>query len=383
MHQPYWEIPLFDLDIGDEEIDAVVGVLKSRWLSQGPLTRKFEEEFSRYLGVKHTLLTSSGTTALHLAYRTLGISPNDEVIVPSLTFVATVSPIIWLGAKPIFADIKSPTVPLISVETVEHLISHRTKAIVFMAYGGNSTGVQELAELASSRGVYLIEDASHASGSHINGKKPGSFGIIGCFSFFSNKTLPVGEGGALVTNDTKIFEHAKLLRSHGMTSLSWDRYSNIIDPRYDIVDLGYNYRASEMEAALALIRLKKLKGNVERRRKLVSLYRELIISSNLPVQFIENPIESSAHYIFPILLEDTKTRDKLIEHLVKNRIQTSIHYLPIHLFRYFREKLGTGPGMLPVTEDVGARELTLPLYPTMTESQVETVVSNIKKFFYG
>ncbi len=376
-----WDIPLFDLDLEEEEHDAILRVLHRRWLSQGPETQAFEEELAEYLGTRFALLTSSGTTALHLAYLAIGLEPGDEVIVPSFTFVATVNPLLWMEVHPVFADIHSPTRPLLTRETVEPRITPLTKAIVFVAYAGNPQGVEDLRDLAEERGLYLIEDASHAMGSESPAGKPGSIGHVGCFSFFSNKTLPVGEGGALVTSDPKIYEKAKRLRSHGMTSVTWDRYAGDA-LTYDVIDLGYNYRASELEAALGRVKLQKLNQNVAQRREIVRWYRQEITRRNLPVEFIENPVESSAHYIFPILVRNKETRDRLMHFMKTHRIQTSIHYPPVHLFTFYRRYLGTHEGLLPQTEEAGRRELTLPLFPHLTLEQLTRVVDTLEAFFH-
>ncbi len=374
-----WKIPLFDLDYGPEEEEAVRRVIRSGWLTQGPETQAFEEEFARYLGVPEAVMTSSGTTALHLAYLAAGLQAGDEVIVPSMTFIATVSPLLWMGIRVRFADILSPEKPVIGPETVEPLISSRTRAVVYVSYNGLQDPLPGLLELCERRGLLLIEDAAHATGGRTPGGKPaGSLAPVAAFSFFANKTLPVGEGGALVTHRPEIARRARLLRSHGMTSLSWDRYRQQT-LTYDVVALGFNYRASELAAALARVRLRKLVVEVAQRRERVAQYRQLL--AGLPLQPVEAPLETGSHYIFPVLLDRAEDREGLMQHLRRHGIQTSVHYPPVHRFRLLRERLGAETPNLPNTDDYGRRELTLPLYSRLSPAQVEEVVEAIHVYF--
>ncbi len=371
-----YRIPLFDLNYGREEEEAVLRVIKSKWLSQGPETEAFEREFADYVGSKHAVAVSSGTAALHISYICAGIKPGDEVIVPSFTFIATVTPLLWIGAKPVFADIKSIENPNICAETVEPLITRRTKAVVFVHYAGFTDGIDEIRNLCREKNLILIEDASHAHGSKAGNRFAGTFGRIGAFSLFANKNLAVGEGGMIITDDEVIFRKARLLRSHGMTKLAWDKFRGSSD-EYDVVELGYNYRMNELQAALGRVQLSKLDKANERRRKLVALYREEL-DGYVVIPFKD--FESSANYIFPIMLPEEVNRRDASKYLRKKGIQTSHHYKPVHLFSLMRRTLGTVEGMLPRTEEAGRRELTLPLYPTMTEDDVLYVVDVLKQF---
>jgi dTDP-4-amino-4,6-dideoxygalactose transaminase len=370
-------VPLSDIDMGEEEIESVVNVLKSKWLSMGSVTQEFEQKFSEYLGVQHSLAVSNGTAALHIAMRALGIGPGDEVIVPSLTFVASVNVVLYVGAKPVFADITSLDDFNISPADIEQKITPMTKAIIVVHYGGYPVDMDVILKIARDKGLYVIEDAAHAPGAELNGKKLGTIGKIGCFSFFSNKNLVTGEGGMIVTNDSIIAERIKKLRSHGMTSLSLERFKGHAYT-YDVEDLGYNYRSFEIASALGLIQLQKLNRNNDKRSQIVSKYiKRLKTNPYLHIPFI-NHKGYPAFHLFPVLVHKDIPREELMTSLREMGIQTSIHYPAVHLFSYHQKRLGTYRGMLPITEEITQRELSLPLYPTMTDDDVSLVIEKLK-----
>jgi len=372
-----WRIPLADIDLGEEEINAVVEVLRSKWLTMGEVTREFEEKFARYLGVKYAFAVSSGTTALHIAHRCLELGEGDEVICPSLTFVATANSILYTGATPIFADIVSADDLNVSSESILERITPRTRAITVVHYGGYPCDMDRIMGIAEKYNLYVIEDAAHAPGAEYNGRKLGTIGHIGCFSFFSNKNMTTGEGGMIVTNDGTFAERIKLIRSHGMTTLTWDRHRGHAHS-YDVVDLGYNYRIDEIRSAIGLTQLGKLDGNNDRRRRIVEIYREHLRDiPGIRVPFTRYKGKPSFH-LFPILLEGPSHRGRFIDALRAKGIQTSIHYPPVHLFSYYRRRFGHGEGLLPVTEEVCSREVTLPLYPGMADGDVIRIVDQIR-----
>jgi len=255
-----WRVPLADLDYGIEEDEAVLNVLHSRWMTMGSVTQEFERAFASFVGARHALAVSNATVALHLACIALGIGPGDEVIVPSLSFVATSNAVLYTGAQVRFADICDLEDWTISPESIERSITARTKAILPMHYAGYPSRMVEILEIASRHGLTVIEDAAHAPGARLQGRSLGTYGEIGCFSFFSNKNLSTGEGGMLVTDRDDLAEMVSRLRSHGMTSLTWDRHQGHAYS-YDVVDLGYNYRIDEIRSALGLVQLGKLREN--------------------------------------------------------------------------------------------------------------------------
>lgn len=373
-----WRIPLADVEMDDQEVAAVESVLRSKWLSMGEVTQKFERAFAEFLGIRHAFATTNATAALHLAHAAPGLTTGDQVIVPSLTFVATSNAIVYTGATPVFAEIGGPNDLNISVVDVERRITPQTKAITVVHYGGYPCDMDGILALAHRHNLWVIEDAAHAPGALCKGRKAGTFGDVACFSFFSNKNITTGEGGMIVTNRDDLAERVRLMRSHGMTTLTWDRHRGHAHT-YDVVALGYNYRIDEMRSALGLVQLARLEAGNHRRQELVDNYRRALAGlPGLSVPFRDWPHVSS-NYIFPILLDDASRRPAFIESLKAEGIQTSIHYPPIHLFAYYRQCYGYAEGSLPITEDVCAREVTLPLYPAMSEHDVETVVAAVQR----
>jgi dTDP-4-amino-4,6-dideoxygalactose transaminase len=389
-----WRVPLADLDYGQEEEDAVLAVLRSKWLTMGSVTQAFEAEFGLFHGAKHAIAVSNATQALHLACVALGIGPGDEVIVPSLTFVATANAVLSTGDEVRFADILGPDELTIDPAEIERLITPCTRAVIVMHYAGYPCRMPEIMAIAERHGLAVIEDAAHAPGAFLEGKALGTWGAIGCFSFFSNKNLSTGEGGMLLTGSDHLAEKLRLLRSHGMTSLTYERHKGHAFS-YDVVDLGYNDRIDELRAALGVAQLKKLEGNNLRRSELTRAYWQSLATlceatSGEALPGIGLPFSQMMHgqpacHIFPILLPAGTNRQAFMEGLRDAGIQSSIHYRPIHTFTYYRERYTFGsPGgvqaqRLARTEDAAAREVTLPLYPTMGEAAVQEVVHAVRQ----
>jgi dTDP-4-amino-4,6-dideoxygalactose transaminase len=373
MHMSDWRIPLSDIDLGIDELSAVEEVLKSRWLSMGRVTQDFEAAFAAYTGTKHALAVTNATAALHMACMAIGLKPGDEVIVPSLTFVASANAIRYTGATPVFADITSETDLNISPDAIEAQITKQTRAIMLVHFGGYACDMPRILELARKHELKVIEDAAHATGSWLQDVHLGTWGDIGCFSFFSNKNMTTGEGGMVITNDDILFEKLRLLRSHGMTTLTWDRHKGHAWS-YDVVELGYNYRIDEIRAALGLVQLSKLDQNNERRRHLTQIYQDALLEfPQIVVPFLDHPGITAAH-IMPILLPHNSNRVGFMEQMKLQGIQTSIHYPPVHQFTAYKDSIST---RLPITESVAGREVTLPLYPAMTNEDVALVVEAI------
>lgn len=377
-----WSVPLSDIQISDQEKKAVIEVLDRGWISMGETTFDFERAFAELIHAKHAIAVSNGTTALHLACLAVGIREGDEVIVPSLTFVATANAVKYVGAVPVFADIQGDHDLTISPESIQNQITTKTKAILVMHYGGFSCQMQEIKRIAIEHGLSLIEDAAHAPGAYLNGKALGTWGDVGCFSFFANKNITTAEGGMITTNDDQLAEKIRLLRSHGMTTLTWDRHSGHAWS-YDVLALGYNYRIDEIRSALGLVQLKNLVNNNQIREKWTNLYREQLQKEApyLQLPFTNHPGISSYH-IFPILIPKDVSKPDFIHFLKTEGIQTSMHYPPVHSFSFYRSTHPTNDlTILQKTESVANREVTLPLYPQMGEEKIDLVCNTIGNFF--
>ena len=373
-----WRVPLADLDFDEAEKQALIDVLDRRWLTMGDVTREFEREFAKFVNANFAFATSNATSALHMACLAAGIGPGDEVIVPSLSFVATANAALYTGADVCFADVISLDELNISPLDIENRINERTKAIIVMHYAGYPCKMEEILAIAKRHNLAVIEDAAHAPGAQLHWRALGTWGDIGCFSFFSNKNLATGEGGMLVTNRVDIADQIRLIRSHGMTSLTWDRHQGHAFS-YDVTKLGYNYRIDELHSALGLQQLKKLNNNNRRRKEITQSYWDGLKNTPLGFPFFGMTAQDwilPSFHIFPIMLPEHINRKSFMDELKQSGIQTSIHYPPIHQFSYFRERFFEVG--LPVTEEAASRQVTLPLYPTMTFEQLSFVIDTVK-----
>ena len=378
-----WKYLLSDLDFDEREKRAVSDVLDSKWLSMGKKTREFEERFGLYAGTPFALATTNCTTALHLALISLGIGKGDEVIVPSMTFVASSNAILYTGARPVFADISSLKHPLMDPEDIEKKITRRTKAIMVVHYAGYPCDMKKIHSLARKNGLFIIEDAAHAVGSYYEDKMCGTLGDAGCFSFFANKNLPAGEGGMLVTRHKEVYDRVSKLRSHGMTALTWDRVTGH-SFSYDVVDLGYNYRTTEISSALGIVQLGKLRRNNKRRDKIFAEYVKRLSNCGSLLLPFSGLTEKGryARHLFPILLAKSIDRLSFISGLKKQGIQTSIHYPPVHTFSYYRKSLQKFQALnLHNTEEYGDRVVTLPMHPLLKKDDIREICSCVEEAF--
>lgn len=370
-----YKIPLFDLNFDEAEERAVLEVLRSKWISTGPKTQEFEEKFSQMLGAKHAVALANCTVALHLAMILVGVEEGDEVICPSLTFVATANAIRYVKATPVFADITSVENPTIDPNDIERKITPRTKAIVVMHYGGFACDMDRIMALAQKHNLKVVEDACHGPLSEYKGKKLGTIGDVGCFSFFSNKNISTGEGGMLVTNNFSLFERTKLLRSHGMTTMSYQRAKGH-STSYDVIELGYNYRMDDIRAAIGLEQLKKIDGDLKKRAQVRALYLNTIKDvKDITIPFLTNN-EFTSNYIFPIVLNNStlEKRDKVRELLALKGIQTSVHYPAVHMFLIYRPFYQN----LAKTEYMADNMITLPMYSKLQNEDIYLIANQLK-----
>jgi dTDP-4-amino-4,6-dideoxygalactose transaminase len=370
-----WDIQLFKLNYDSREVDAVSSVVTSGWLSMGEKTANFERRFGDFLGPDvFCKAVSNGTAALHIALLALDVHKGDEVIIPSLTFVADANIVTMVGATPVLADTNSLEDWNVSIEEIEKKITKRTKAVIVVHYAGYpQKDIDSISQLCRKKGIGLIEDVAHAPGASINGKKCGTFGDIGCFSFFSNKNLSIGEGGMVSTLDSQLNKRLSYFRSHGMTTLTLDRHKGRAIT-YDVAQPGLNYRIDEMRAAIGIVQLEKLQEGNTKRGELTKRYRKNLSSSAVSIPFEDQaPNAVSVYHILPVLLPDSANRIAVIGELKKKKIQSSIHYPPFWDFKAYKGQFL--PNDTPVTADICRRQLTLPLFPTMTEDEVDQVCS--------
>lgn len=379
---PSWVVPLSDLVVDAPILEAVHAAASSGWWSMGPRVAEFERAFATFTGSRHALAVANGTAALHLALVASGCGPGDEVIVPSLNFVAAANTIVHAGATPVFCDVRSATDLNLEPADVEAAITPATKALLVLHYGGHPCAMEDVLELADSRGLVVIEDAAHAPGATWRGRACGTIGHVGCFSFFSNKNLPIGEGGMIVTDHDRLAERIRLLRSHGMTTLTWDRHRGHASS-YDVVEHGFNYRLDEIRAAMGLVQLERLPAENANRARLVARYRQRIAGRKgivvpfAPIerqQLADKRTTSSEHLCVVVLPKGTRS-DDVRAALREERIQTSMHYPPIHRFSHYADD--PRRRRLPITDDVASRLVTLPLFGHMRDDQVDVVVDSL------
>jgi dTDP-4-amino-4,6-dideoxygalactose transaminase len=368
-----WLVPLADVLVHEDLRAAVNEAVDSGWWSMGPRVEEFEHAFGGFVDVRHALAVANGTAALHLALLAAGVGPGDEVVLPSLNFVAAANAVAHTGAVPVFCDVRGPDDLNLDPADLEAAVGDRTKAVVVLHYGGFPCDMAAVREVAERRGLLVVEDAAHAPGATFRGERCGSLGLVACFSFFSNKNLPVGEGGMIATDDDDIAERVKLLRSHGMTTLTWERHRGHA-AGYDVVAQGFNYRLDELRAAMGLAQLRRLPAENASRARIAGRYREALDGVNglsMPFGATEEGT-SSSHHLAVVVLPEGASRADVRESLTEKRIQTSVHYPPIHSFSHYAELGRRRP--LPRTDAVAERLLTLPLYAHMSDEQIDAVV---------
>jgi len=373
-----WKIPLFKIYWDKEDVQMVKEVIQRGMLwAIGPSVDKFEEMLSEYVGAKYAVVLNSGTSALHAILLAYGIGEGDEIIVPSFTFIATANAPLFVGAKPVFAEIENKTYGL-APEDVEKRITPKTKAILPIHYGGSPCFIHELKQVAEKHNLLLIEDACESLGATVNGKKVGTFGDCAILSFCANKVITTGEGGAVVTDSEKIYEKLKLIRSHGRAENA-NYFASSEDTDY--ISLGYNFRMSDITAALGIAQLGKIDKLIEMRRR----NAERLSTKLSGIAEIETPCSPDGFFhvyqMYTIKVrEGRETRDALLAYLTEKGIMAKVYFHPVHLAHFYKEKLGYNEE-LPVTERLSEQVLTLPMYPSLTEGEVDYVAEVVGAFF--
>lgn len=373
-----WKIPLYKIFTDDEDINLITKIVKrgNNW-ALGPEIEEFEHKLADYVGVDYCLTLNSGTSALHASLLSNDIGNLDEVLVPSFSFISTANATLFVDSKPIFVDIEEETFGM-NPELIEQNISNKTKAIIPMDYGGQSCKIFEIKEKAQKNNLLLIEDAAESLGSKVKGFKVGSVSDIAIFSFCGNKVLTTGEGGAIVTNSKEKFEKIKLIRSHGRID-EGNYFSNPNIANY--YDIGYNWRMSSITASLGISQLDKLEKIISMRQKNAK-YISTRISKwsqiKTPISTNEN---ENIFQMYTIRLLNKEIRNNLQKFLLEKKIFSKIYFTPIHLSKFYMEKIGTKRGELPITEKISDQVLTLPLYPNMEQDEMDYLIESINEFF--
>lgn len=359
--------------IDEEDIDAVVRTLRSDWLTTGPAVEQFERAVADYTGARHAVAVSNGTAALHAAMFALGIGPGDEVIVPPLTFAATANCVVYQGATPVFADV-APDTLLLDPERAAEKISPRTKAIIAVDYAGQPCDYDALRSIAQAHGIALVADACHALGATYKGHRAGSLADLTAFSFHPVKPITTGEGGMITTNDAGLACRMRTFRNHGITTDHRER-AQAGTWYYEMSDLGFNYRLSDLQCALGISQLRKLSAWVARRQQIASQYDAAFAGSDAVGPLRTRPEVSHAYHLYVVT---TGRRDALVSALREKGIAANVHYFPVYLHPYYRRRYGYTPGLCPVAEEAYRQILSLPIFPQMTDADVARVVAAVE-----
>lgn len=373
-------LPYGRQDIRDEDVAAVVEALLSDWLTTGPRVPEFEAAFAKAVGARHAVAVSSGTAALHAALAAAGVGPGDDVIVSGLTFAASSNAVLYVGARPIFADVEPDTL-LIEAADVEAKLTPRTRAIVAVDYAGQPCDWDALSAIAARRALVLVDDACHAIGGELHGRPVGTLADLNCFSFHPVKQITTGEGGMITTADDGKARAMRAFRNHGFTTDHREREQKGTVSS-DMVALGFNYRLTDFQAALGSSQLARLPEIIRRRRELAALYDQGLATLGFVEPLVTRPGRAHARHLYVVRF-DTKalgrTRDEILTDLRARKIGANVHYRPPYLHPYYRERFGTHEGLCPVAEKAAGCIVTLPLFPQMTERDVDSVVAAIRQ----
>ncbi|MCW5978477.1 MAG: DegT/DnrJ/EryC1/StrS aminotransferase family protein [Bryobacteraceae bacterium] len=366
--------------IGEEEIQEVVDSLRSGWVTTGPKVKRFEDQFSQYVGAEHAVAVNSCTAALHISLAALDIGPGDEVIVPTLTFCATANVVVHLGATPVIVDVNDDF--QISLDAIARAITSRTRAIVPVHYAGQACHLNEVRQLASAHNLHVVEDAAHAAGAVYHTRKIGAQGQAVCFSFYAIKNMTTGEGGMIATDDAALAARMRRLSLHGMSRDAWKRYSEAGAWYYEVVEAGFKQNMTDIQAAMGIHQLRRLDGFILRRQQIAAAYDaafsdlpEIILPSGLPDR-------NHTYHLYPIRLRSGAAdlhRARFIDELRKRKIGTSVHFIPLHRHPFYQQRFNYRPAQFPVAEEIYRGLLSLPLYPRMTGQDVQDVIDAVRE----
>jgi dTDP-4-amino-4,6-dideoxygalactose transaminase len=373
------EVPFHHAAVGEEEVAAVAEVIRSGWLTMGPKTIEFEEQFAKYIGAKHAIAVCSGTAALHLSLEAIGLEAGDEVLIPDTTFTATGEVVKYFGARPVLVDIERRTMNIDVAETAQK-VTPRTRAIIPVHLGGLPCDMREIQSLARQHNLHVIEDAAHALPSEYQGSRIGRISELTAFSFYATKTLTTGEGGMITTDNDDHASRLRLMRLHGIAGDAWKRYGKNGTWYYEVVEAGYKYNLTDLQSALGLVQLKKCDASNDARRQIAQKYNEAFRAlPELETPTLKDDRKSSWHlYILRLNLDQLRLdRNTFVEELRQRGIGCSVHFIPLNLQPFYQRAYGYGAGDCPVAEAQFQRCFSLPIYPGMSDSTVEQVIEAV------
>lgn len=366
--------------IEEDDVGAVADVLRNGWLTTGPKVAQFEEEFARYIGSPQAIAANSGTAALHLALDAIGLDQDDEVLIPTLTFAATGEAVLYFRARPVLVD-SSPGTFNLDPGRIERAITPKTKAIVPVHFAGRPCEMTSIREIAAHHHTAVVEDAAHALPAARDGQRVGTIGDITCFSFYATKTITAGEGGMATTANAEFAERMRMMRLHGISKDASKRYTAEGSWRYEILAPGYKYNLTDLQAALGLSQLTKCDAMWKRRCDLAARYTRMLSDLDAFETPADEPGVQHALHLYVILVNSGVLRihrDAVIEELRKRGIGTSVHFIPLHMHSYYQDQWGYRAGDFPVAESYADRCISLPLYPAMSDEDVDMVVEALK-----
>lgn len=368
--------------IEEPEISEVAEVLRSGWLSTGPRVQQFQENFAAYKGVEEAVAVNSCTAALHLAGLCAGLRPGDEVIVPALTFCATVNAVVHAGATPVLADVDATM--NISPQSLEEKITPQTRAILPVHFAGRPCDMDSICDIAGRHNLKVIEDCAHAIEAEYKGRKVGTIGDLGCFSFYVTKNLPTGEGGMILARSKADAERARVLGLHGLSKDAWKRFSDAGYRHYDVVDCGFKYNMMDIQAALGIHQLARLEQNWQRRREIWAQYNSSLCELPIELPPAEHDGCRHAYHLYTILVDETRcgiSRDDLLDELTRRNVGVGVHYRGLAEHAYYQERFGWRPGQFPVATNIGRTTISIPLSAKLTDGDVDDVISALADVF--
>jgi perosamine synthetase len=373
-------VPFHRPSIGEEEIAEVVDSLRSGWLTTGPKVERFQRQFAEAVSARHAVALNSATAALHVALEAVGVTSGDEVIIPAYTFTATGEVVTYLRGRPVLADSRADTLN-IDVTTIEPRLTSRTKAIVPVHIGGQTCDMEPILELARARGLAVVEDAAHALPASYKGRPVGTIGDVTAFSFYATKTITTGEGGMVTTERDDFAARMKLMSLHGLSGDAWNRYSARGHWYYEVVDFGFKYNMTDVAAALGLRQLERMSAFQQRREQIAHRYSNAF--GDLDTCFVPRDAGYGMHawhlYILELNFEAlTASRNEILERLRQRGVGTSVHFIPLNLHPVYQRSYGYQPGQFPVAEAVFERACSLPIYPAMSDADVDHVIEAVR-----